>query len=195
VLHDLSVNRTTNGTGNSSKMSLAALKDLDAAVQFPGQFPGERIPCLDEVFETVGKLIYMNIELTNYSTPNDALVLKVAELVKKYGMQRRVLFSSFFIHNLQRARLLLPETPRGLLTLPGILGFWGRIFGWRGDFAALNPHMTDVNAGLVNRVQAAGKRVNAWTVTLESDMKRMIALGVDGIITGDLSLTLRLLGR
>ncbi|HEY5270103.1 MAG TPA: glycerophosphodiester phosphodiesterase family protein [Anaerolineales bacterium] len=195
VLHDQTVDRTTNGTGNTAKLPLAELKDLDAGVQFPGQFPGERIPSLDEVLESVGKRVYMNVELTNYSNPNDALVPKVAELVKKHGLQSRVLFSSFFARNLRMARLLLPEVPRGLLTLPGLIGFWGRTFGWRGDYAALNPYMTDVNAGLVYRIHADGKRVNAWTVTAETDIKRMISLGVDGIITDDAALALRLVGR
>ncbi|MCX6034181.1 MAG: glycerophosphodiester phosphodiesterase family protein, partial [Chloroflexi bacterium] len=149
VLHDQTVDRTTNGTGNPSKLPLAALQELDAGVQFPGQFPGERIPTLDEVFETVGKRIYMNVELKNYSTPFDMLVPKVTQIVKNHGMQERVLFSSFLAHNLRKARLLLPEVPRGLLTIPGLLGFWGRTFGWRGDYVALNPYMTDVNARLV----------------------------------------------
>jgi glycerophosphoryl diester phosphodiesterase len=195
VLHDQTVDRTTNGTGNASKLPLAVLRDLDASVQFPGQFPGEKIPTLDEVFEIVGKRIYMNVELTNYFTLNDALVPKVVELVKKHGLQSRVLFSSFFARNLQKARLLLPEVPRGLLTFPGLIGFWGRTFGWHGDYAALHPYMTDVNTDLVNRIHAAGKRVNAWTVTTEADIKRMIGLGVDGIITADLALALCLLGR
>lgn len=195
VLHDQTVDRTTNGTGNVAKLPLAALRSLDAGVQFPGQFPGERIPTLDEVFETVGKRIFLNIELTNYSTLNDSLVPKVVEQVKKYNLQDRVLFSSFFARNLRKARLLLPEVPRGLLTLPGWMGIWGRYFGWRGSYAALNSYVTDVNARLVNRVHAAGKWVNAWTVTTEEDIKRMIRLGVDGIITDDPALALHLLGR
>jgi glycerophosphoryl diester phosphodiesterase len=195
VLHDQTVDRTTNGTGNVAKLPLAALRELDAGMQFPGQFSRERIPRLDEVFEMVGKRVYLNIELTNYSTPSDALVPKVAELVKKHGMQNRVFFSSFFARNLQKIRLLLPEVPRGLLTLPGLLGFWGRTFGWRADFAALNPYMSDVNDRLVYRVHRAGKRVNVWTVTTETDIKRMIGLGVDGIITDDPALALSLLGR
>ncbi len=195
VLHDQTVDRTSNGTGNVAKLPLAALRYLDAGAQFPGQFPGERIPTLEEVFESIGKRIYMNVELTNYSTPYDALVPKVVEQVKRHEMQSRVLFSSFFARNLHKARLLLPEVPRGLLTLPGIMGFWGRTFGWRGGYAALNPYMTDVNAGLVYRIHAAGKRVNAWTVNAEADIKRMIGLGVDGIITDDPALALRLLGR
>jgi glycerophosphoryl diester phosphodiesterase len=195
VLHDQTVDRTTNGTGNAAKLPLAALRDLDAGVQFPGQFHGERIPTLDEVFETVGERIYMNVELKNYSTPFDMLVPKVTQIVKNHGMQERVLFSSFFAHNLQKARLLLPEVSRGLLTIPGVMGFWGRTFGWHGDYAALHPHVRDVNIDLVNRIHTAGKRVNAWTVTTEADIRRMIYLGVDGIITNDAALALRLLGR
>lgn len=195
VLHDQTVDRTTNGTGNVSKLPLAALRDLDAGVQFPGQFPGERIPTLAEVFETVGKRIYMNIELTNYSTPNDTLVPKVVEQVKRQGLQERVFFSSFFTRNLRKARLLQPEVPRGLLTLPGLMGLWGRTFGWRGEYAALNPYMTDVKTDLVERIHAAGKQVNVWTVNSEEDIKCMIGLGVDGIITDNPVLALRLLGR
>jgi glycerophosphoryl diester phosphodiesterase len=195
VLHDQTVDRTTNGKGNAAKLPLEMLRELEAGVQFPGQFNGERIPTLDEVFETIGKRIYMNVELTNYSTSNDELVPKVVELVIKHGLQSRVLFSSFLARNLQKTRLLLPKVPRALLTLPGLMGLWGRTIGWRGDYAALNPFLMDLNTGLVDRVHSAGKRIIVWTVTAEVDINRMISLGVDGIITDDPALVLRLLGR
>lgn len=195
VLHDQTVDRTTNGSGSVARLPLAALRDLDAGVQFPGQFPGERIPSLEEVFEAVGQRLYMNVELTNYATPRDALVVKVVELVKNHGLQGRVLFSSFFVRNLQKAAQLMPEVPRGILTLSGLLGFWGRTFGWRGDYFALHPYLSDVNPGLVNRVHAAGKRIHVWTVNTDVDLKRMVGLGVDAVITDDPALALRLLGR
>jgi glycerophosphoryl diester phosphodiesterase len=195
VIHDQTVDRTTNGTGNVAKFRLKALQELDAGVQFPGQFTGERIPTLEEVFETVGKHAYMNIELKNYATPFDSLVPKVAQIVKKHGMQEQVLFSSFLAINLRKARLLLPEVPQGLLVIPGWKGSWGRTFGWRGNYNALNPKKDEINASLVYRVHAAGKRVIAWTINTEAEFKRMIGLGVDGIITGDLALVLNMLGR
>ena len=110
-------------------------------------------------------------------------------------MDDRLLFSSFFPRNLQITRLLLPEVPRGLLCMRGKLGWWGRTFTWRGDYFALHPYLTEVNPELVYRVQAAGKRVHVWTVNTEEDLKRMIGLGVDAIITDDPVLALRLLGR
>jgi len=195
VLHDQTVDRTTNGKGNVSKLPFALLRDLDAGTWFSEQFRGETIPTLEEVFETVGKRLDMNIELTNYATPSDDLVAKVVKLVKKHNVQDRTLFSSFFTRNLRKVRLFLPEVPRGLLTMPGLVGFWGRAFGWRGDYFALHPFMAEVNPGLIHRVHAAGKRIHVWTVNSTKDLKRMIHLGVDAIFTDDPMLALRMLGR
>ena len=195
VLHDQKVDRTTNGKGDIRALPFAAVKELDAGVQYPGKFPGEKIPSLEEVFETVGRKLFLNIELTNYSSPNDELVSKVTDLVNRHGLQGRVLFSSFFAHNLQKARRFLPEVPRGLLTMPGVLGIWGRTIGWRADFAALNPFRTDVNLRLVNQIHKAGKLINVWTVTVKPDIERMVDICVDGIITDDPALALNLAGR
>jgi len=195
ALHDQTVNRTTNGTGRISHLPFAGVGDLDAGAWFSETFRGERIPTLDELFETVGKRLYMNIELTNYATPFDKLVPKVVEMVKKHGLENRMLFSSFFARNLQMTHSLLPEVPRGILCMRGKLGSWGRNFTWRGDYFALHSYLTDVTPGLVARVQSAGKRVHAWTVNPEEELKRMIGLGVDAIITDDTVLALRLLGR
>jgi glycerophosphoryl diester phosphodiesterase len=195
VLHDQTVNRTTNGKGKISQLSFADVRALDAGAWFSEKFKDERIPTLDEAFETVGKQLYINVELTNYATPFDGLVLKVVDLVKKHGLQNRMLFSSFFAQNLKVTRSLLPQVPCGLLCMRGTLGSWGRTFTWRGNYFALHPYLTDVDPGLVHRVQAAGKRVHVWTVNPEEDLKRMIGLGVDGIITDDPVLALHLLGR
>jgi glycerophosphoryl diester phosphodiesterase len=195
ALHDQMVNRTTNGKGKIYQLPFGAVRELDAGAWFSEKFRGERIPTLDEVFETVGKRLHMDVELTNYATPFDNLVPKVVDLVKKHGLQNRVLFSSFFARNLQITRLLLPEVPRGLLCMRGKLGWWGRTFTWHGDYFALHPYLTDINRGLVHRVQSAGKRVHVWTVNPEEELKRMIGLGVDGIFTDDPQLALRLLGR
>lgn len=195
VLHDPTVNRTTNGTGRISQLPFAAVRNLDAGGWFSESFRGERIPTLDDVFETVGNQLYINVELTNYATPGDNLVPKVVDLVKKYGLQNRILFSSFYARNLKITKSLLPESLRGLLCMRGFWGSWGRTFAWRGDYYALHPYFTNVDPGLVYRVQAAGKRVHVWTVNTREDIKTMIGLGVDAIITDDPALTLHLLGR
>ena len=195
VLHDQTVDRTTNGKGNVSRLPLAALRDLDAGAWFSERFRAERIPTLEEVFETVGKRLLMNVELTNYATPGDNLVARVMELVKRYHFQDRTLFSSFLPRNLRMARMLSPEIPCGLLTMAGLSGFWGRTFGLHGNYFALHPYLTDANPRLIQHVHGIGKRLHVWTVNAEEDLKRMIHLDVDGIFTDDPGLALDLLGR
>jgi len=105
-------------------MLLKELKDLEAGSLFDPKFIGEQIPTLDEVFEEVGGKILINVELTNYSSPQDALVARVVELVKRHNVQGSVLFSSFFASNLRKAAVLLPEVPRAILCSKGFLVQW-----------------------------------------------------------------------
>ncbi len=195
VLHDQTLDRTTNGHGDVSSFTLAALQELNASVRFPELVPPEKIPTLDEVFEFAGDRLYMNVELKNYSTPFDRLVPAVVEHVKRHGLEKRVFFSSFNPFSLRIAHRLLPSVPCGLLTLPRAAGFLGRTFGWRGQLEALNPHLASLTPYLVDQVHAGGKRVYVWTVNAEADILHVIDLGVDGIITDDPALALRLLGR
>jgi len=81
VIHDQTVDRTTDGVGKVNELVLAALKELDAGEKYDESFRGERIPTLDEVLESIGQKIFINIELTNYASPKDDLPLKVAEIV------------------------------------------------------------------------------------------------------------------
>ncbi len=196
VFHDARLERTTNGTGRLSQKSLAELKVLDAGSFFAEKFRGEKIPLLEEVFEAVGKRLYINIELTNYATPRDQLVEKVCELVKKCRLEEHVLFSSFRSSNLKKAMQLLPDVPRGLLALSGWMGAWARSFGFTfGEYAALHPHLNDVNAQEVQRVHRLKRRIHVWTVNKAEQIARLKEWGVDGIFTDDPQLALQAVGR
>lgn len=196
VIHDATVDRTTGGHGKVSKMTLAEMKALDAGASFEQGFRGTRIPLLEEVFEAIGGRAIINVELTNYSSPADRLVEKVCALVKARGLQERVIFSSFLGINLNRARRLLPEAPCGLLALPGWKGAWARSFGFMfGEFQALHPHLSDVNAQQAARVHRLKRRIIVWTVNATEDIERLKNWGVDGFITDDPLTTVRALGR
>ncbi|MGQ9832808.1 MAG: glycerophosphodiester phosphodiesterase [Candidatus Villigracilaceae bacterium] len=194
VMHDARVDRTTDGKGRVCDLSLTALRELDAGSWFSEQYRGERIPTLGEVFETLGKRLFINVELTNYTTPHDALVEKVTELVKAFGLQSQVIFSSFLPHNLVQAAKRLPEVPRGLLASPRLMGMWARSFGFAfGDYQALHPFVGDVTLQQIARVHRLRRRIHVWTVNAESDLRRLFAWGVDGVFTDDPALALRLL--
>ncbi len=193
VHHDVTLDRTTNGKGRLAQFSLAALRELDAGSFFSEKFRGEKIPTLDEVFESIGKHAVINVELANYSTPRNNLVEKVCELVKHHALQRSIIFSSFFAGNLKKAAVFMPEVPRGLLTQVNLLGLWARSFGFNfGDYAALHPHVSDVTAQQVQRVHKLKRKINVWTVNAEEDIRRLIGWGVDGLITDDPLLAVRI---
>ncbi len=194
VIHDPTVDRTTDGHGRVSRLPLTDLRSLDAGSFFSGRFHGEKIPLLAEVFEALGKKILINVELTNYTTPGDQLVQKVCELVRKHGVTQSVIFSSFHAGNLKKSEGLLPEVPRGLLARPGFPGEWARSFGFTfGEYLALHPFRTDVSPQQVLRAHKLKRRVHVWTVNEIEEMTRLNAWGVDGVFTDDPPLALRAL--
>ena len=192
VIHDSTVNRTTNGRGKVRNLTLAELKALDAGSFFAMEFAGEKIPTLDEVFEAMGKRTFINVELKNDTTRNDDLVETVCMLVKKHQLQKRVMFSSFFPTALSKTRSYLPEVPRGLLALHGILGVWARSFGFSfGKYDALHPNLKDLPQQEVTRVHRLKRLIYVYTVNKEEDMRRLFNWGVDGIFTDDPQLATR----
>jgi len=186
VIHDQTTNRTTGVKGSVNQMLLKDLKNLDAGSFFDSKFMGEQIPTLDEVFEAVGGKLLINVELTNYTSPGDDLIQKVAEVIQRHEMQNRVLVSSFFASNLRKAALLLPDVPRALLCSKGMLGALARSsYGRRVSQSIIHPYFSDVNEKFVAREHALQRHVHVWTVDAADDLRRMYRLNVDGVITDD----------
>ncbi|MBI3153279.1 MAG: glycerophosphodiester phosphodiesterase [Chloroflexi bacterium] len=196
VIHDSTVDRTTNGSGKTPTFSLEEIRKLDAGAWFNEKFAGTKVPLLAEVFETVGKDKLINIELTNYSTPRDGLTEKVCQLIKKHNNQRQIIFSSFFASNLKIAKQVLPEVPRGLLAVPGFLGLWARSFGFMfGDYQALHPHISSTSREQMQRAHRLKRRVHVWTANTPEEVNQLKDWGADGIFTDDPATALRALGR
>ena len=196
VIHDPTLERTTNGKGRVASFTLEDVRKLDAGSWFNEKFHGTKVPLLEEVFETVGKEKVINIELTNYSTPRDGLVDKVCELIKRHNNQSQIIFSSFFASNLKRGAQLLPEVPRGLLAMPGIAGVWTRSFGFMfGEYQALHPHISSVSREQVQRVHRLNRRVHVWTANTPMEALKLRDYGVDGLFTDDPQTVLQALGR
>jgi glycerophosphoryl diester phosphodiesterase len=195
VFHDRTVNRTTAGSGLVKEKSLAELRELDAGSHFDIAFRGEPIPILEEVFEMLGTQIFINIELSNYYSPFDALPEKVAALVRRFGMGPRILFSSFNPVALKRIQRLVPGAPLGLLALEGSRGALAR--GILGKilvpYQALHPALADVNQKLVQRVHKENRRVFVFNVQHSEEIRQLIQLEVDGIFVDDPLLARRVL--
>jgi glycerophosphoryl diester phosphodiesterase len=186
VIHDDTVDRTTNGTGQVNFLTLAQLQRLDAGSKFPPKNTSEKIPSLEEVFETFGQKIFINVELKNYSTPTDELPEKVAALVKKYKLEDRVLLSSFNLIALIRARKLLSKIPLGFITISGLADVTMRTKLVRfGPLLALHPNYEDISPYLIRTAHQAKCRIYPYTVNHPKTIEKLINAGVDGIFTDD----------
>lgn len=175
VIHDDTVDRTTDGKGAVVDMTLEELKSLDAGV-------GQRIPTLDEVFEEFGGRLLINVELKNYSSIFDQLPIEAAKMIKKYQLGKSVIVSSFNPFNLPRFHKKMPEPVLGLITQPNSAKKWvWRLF----NYDALHPHFSDVDQVLVTALHQRNRQVNVWTVDDPAEIQRLADLGVDSIITND----------
>jgi glycerophosphoryl diester phosphodiesterase len=194
VMHDDTVDRTTNGTGRVKSLSLAELQKLDAGSKHPPQFSPQSVPSLQQVFEEVGRKIFINVELTNYASPTDDLPERVAALVKYFNLEERVMFSSFNMIALIRARKALPKVPLGLLTFLGLADASVRLRLIRfSPLLALHPNHEDVSPDIMAMLHRQKSRVHAYTITTPERMRQLFELGVDGIFTPDALLAQRVL--
>jgi glycerophosphoryl diester phosphodiesterase len=196
VIHDSTVDRTTDGKGRVASLTLEAIRKLDAGKWFNEKFSGTKIPLLEEAFETIGRDKLINIELKNYSAPYNGLALKVCGLIKRHNNHSQILLSSFYPSNLKIAARVLPEVSRALLAMPGLLGLWARSFGFMfGDYQALHPHISNTSREQVQRAHRLKRRVHVWTVNTPEEIVRLRDWGLDGIMTDDPLLAVRALGR
>lgn len=187
VIHDQTIDRTTDGQGRVKDFTLAALKELDAGSHFNESYHGEKIPTLDEVFDLIGMRILINIELTSYLSPFDSLPEKVAQLISRHALDNQVLVSSFHPIPLRHFKKLSPSVPIGLLTKSGLPGAISR--SWIGkaliQYQAIHPEKRDVTQEFNNKVHQAGQRVHTYTVNSPEEIEYLLSLHVDGIITDD----------
>jgi glycerophosphoryl diester phosphodiesterase len=184
VMHDSAVDRTTDGHGRLETMTLAQVKALDAGIKFDPSFAGERVPTFREVAEWAADDMLLNVELKNMSFRGDGLEQKVIAIVRAYGLEGRVILSSFNPFALVRAKRSAPDLPTGLLYAGGLPIFLRR--AWLRPLArpdALHPHYELVTDAYLGWARRKGYRVNVWTVDQTLDLERLIEQKVDVIIT------------
>ena len=116
IIHDETLNRTTNGKGYVKDYTLAELKALDASVIKGTEFSPQRIPTLEEYCDWVkGTGLVTNVELKSSIVYYPELEEKTAEMIKAFGLEDRMIFSSFNHLSIVRMKQLLPQCPVGAL--------------------------------------------------------------------------------
>jgi glycerophosphoryl diester phosphodiesterase len=178
VMHDPTVDRTTNGRGAIADMPLAELRTLDAGGWFGTESRGERVPLLEEVAALVGQRSRLNVEIK--AGPDLAqAAAQVVEVLRAGGILARSEISSFDLEAVLAVQALTDEPALALIT-------------GRADSLALcmehglpwlNLHQAAVTAELIATAHAAGVRVTAWTINDLSRWDDFRALGVDVFCT------------
>jgi glycerophosphoryl diester phosphodiesterase len=184
VFHDDDLKRICGVGGRVVTSTLAQLRDLDASRHFGPQFAGEPIPTLDEVIEALPASAFLNIEAKRFRFRSDGLEAGILAAIRRHNLLGRCIVSSFNPVLLWRLGRMDRSVPLGLLYAPDLpLGF-NR--GWQRHILrlrALHPYHEEVTADLVQQAHGRGWQVNTWTVNEPAEMRRLIELGVDGIIT------------
>jgi len=186
VIHDHSLERTTDGHGLVSDHDLSDLLQLDAGQWFSDQCEGEKIPVLREVLEGITPNILINIELKNYHAPHDALTETVIKLVDELDRWDSILFSSFLPINLRLIRKRKPEAKIALLCPSGIEGWFFRSSIYlRLSPEIIHPAERNVDSKFIEREHSRGRRVHVWTVNDKVRARELFINGVDGIFTDE----------
>ncbi len=181
VIHDETVDRTTNGSGRVADLTLAELRQLDA-----GQ--GHQIPIFQEVLDTVRDQVILLCELKGPFTPEATV-----RAVLNNGMQDQVIFTSFQFGRLAGVKQLDPSLQTGAIFGEPAADALEQAIALGALSVGINYRF--MSAAFVEGARRLGLNLRAWNPDLEEDIQRMIDLDPVGISSNRPDLVLRLLGR
>lgn len=187
VLHDDTLDRTTNGSGPVLDRAWTDVAKLDAGAWFDERFAGTRVPTLAAVFALVRDAMPINVEVKAEAVTDDArggIVDAVLACVKAAGGSDRVYVSSFDPRALVHARSLAPDIARGVLW--DRKAYAGRSPGdvvREHDAIVFSASRREIDAKMVASAHDAGAIVAVYTVNDVADMRRLRALGVDAFFS------------
>ena len=189
LMHDLTVDRATNGSGDLASLTLEQLQALDAG--------GEPVPTFAQALELArgrrdrqGALLVAEIKRPGCEAA-------LADVIRQADAIEDVMVWSFLPPALAAMRDAEPRLPGGLLITPGSMGEWPslRELALRLGLQAVSVFHLNVSAEVVAQAKRSGLTVYAWTANAESDIQRLLDLDVDGIVTNYPERALALLGR
>ena len=194
VIHDYTVDRTTNGKGKVADLTLKELRALDAGSYFSPKFKGEKIPTLNEVLDEFANRVKVDIEI-KYQGPREkipTLAKAIIDLVKKKGLEKKVFITAFNPYVLEAFKNEAPDLARGQLysrfetaDIPyhQKVVLRNLLLNESADPDFLAPNYKMVDEEYVKTYHELGYKILVWTVNKPDDMRRLIEMGVDGIIT------------
>jgi glycerophosphoryl diester phosphodiesterase len=187
LLHDPTLERTTNGRGRAADLSFEALRAFDAGSWHQGGFAGERIPSFEEataLFRSQGTTVNIEIKPTPGFDMETGRAAALATRKLWAGAALPPFFSSFSFEALVGAKEAAPEIPRAWLVDTFTDADWDRLAALQA--VALHTNHKKFDTADVPRLHDAGYRVNLYTVNEAEAAERLFAAGVDGLFTDNL---------
>lgn len=176
IIHDETLDRTTNGTGAVAETTLAELQSLDAGSWFSPEFAGERVPAFGAMLERYKGRFHFHVEIKSDAP---GLSQRAADLVRGYGVVGSATITSFNLSSLEEVTAYAPELPAGLLVVEVTESTVEE--ARRLGLKLLCPHSMSLTPELVDRLHGGGFEVRAWGSSDETLMRRAVDSGVDGL--------------
>ncbi|MCX7787277.1 MAG: glycerophosphodiester phosphodiesterase [Spirochaetes bacterium] len=171
VCHDETVDRTTDGKGVIQEMTRKDLSKLDAGSWFGTAFKGERIPMLEEVLNILQPTtLLLNIELKTDYFFYPGIEEETYALIQKYGMEDRVILSSFNHYTVLRFRRIAPKVRTGILYSCHL--FAPHTYASSLGVQALHPPMHLAQTEIIEAAHEAGLTVHGWFSRERFDVER-----------------------
>ncbi|MCM3215443.1 glycerophosphodiester phosphodiesterase [Niallia taxi] len=182
VIHDETVDRTTNGTGYVVDYNYSDLRKLQASYKFTES--NVQIPSLKEVFEWMqSNNLLCNIEFKNNNVPYEGLEEKTIALIREFGLSDRIIFSSFNHYSMVHSYRIAPDIETAVLMSDRIYQPW--IYAGAIKAKGIHPNYKRITLSMVKQAEANGIHVRPYTVNDPKKMKEFIQAGISAIITDE----------
>jgi glycerophosphoryl diester phosphodiesterase len=186
IIHDTTVDRTTDGTGSVKNLTFEQLRSLDAGSWKGEEFKGEQIPTFDEILDRYHGKVGILIEL---KAPElyPGIEAQVAQELKERNLDKpqneKIIIQSFNFESMKITNSLLPKVPIGVLTSNRAHTTEQALKEFAAYADYFNPSYGIVSKELVDQVHALGMKIQSWTVRSQEAADFLLEMNVDGIIT------------
>ena len=183
IIHDEAIDRTCDGKGLVCDFTFDELQQFDASAGFRGVYGVNRIPTLREYFELVKPLpkFITNIELKTGINVYPGIEKMVLDMIKEFGLEDRIIISSFNHFSVARFKALCPEMKCGFLEGDWIIDFGS--YAKKNGVEFVHPRFNTVIEETAKEIADNGIGINTWTVNTEDEVRRLYNLGVNAVIS------------
>ncbi len=187
VIHDFNTLRTTGIDAVVEELDYTDIKKLDAGSIFSPAFKGEQIPSLEEVFDLMGSRVYYDLEIKHRQNKYGPVEKKLLETISRYGLEERVLVSSFNPIAVKGIKKYAPGIPTAVIyavhpKVPFLLRRGAGKYIANPDI--LKPDKAQVSRKMIKTQKYKKKYgIIAWVEDDKKDAEKLLEMGVDGLVS------------